>query len=864
MTEFYIAQQDLTYRVLEVVADYHFFEYEEPTAFDEWILSLAGDFSSLGNYSLGTLAQVFSLDLVFLEHSVNKLQKAGMLEKVSYANIADMTLSLLKLTDTGRKFAEEKKLPKYSYPQPRTFYFDSMLKKVDDAKPGPATSSDLELEPDFYDLLRPEVETAFKNYFADNFKRDRLCVLDEQKSSFQVTDRVLHKNIPLVWKLSLQAKPEVKAQADAKFKTNLDVNAAQTQIQQGKSASEQQSFVIPVLSFTSKKASNKELRDWVLEFAQQEDYRPMASDHLANPVKQAKILPNPQLLVDNLAVNAKAELENYQANLAKQNWQYASLHSLQQASTSADFSVAENLIPSELAVANTLFADVVSASLLHKELSIPTGDWVRLVRAGGEVEESEQAISGSKQLFQRGLNAGSADIKGKLVATVLLGADADGLGEDFVTLKTQNLNSLCQDASVHASPDTQGLEFLPQLVSYWIELKRNQVLQEEICCVPVAWKNQVVQLELRLLRKLKVPALDFFVPAFAQFHLDLLTLLARFVKPKQFVAQLSEVSMSQVKSLLERLGTLESDSLDELNFEYFADKIKLIDNQEDFDAHLAFLGVPEFDKVAPEFHEQLVKKCFETKKYSRQLDKLGQLKDELSVYCGADSVMVKIDYQSYCKIEQLLTEIDRVCETFALKDSLSLTKLREEIRELQKGVDSLLLPPQDKKIVVLDTNVLIDFSDELSKLEQYRIVLPTTVLDELDKHKGKRNDQFKRIDENIAFLEKKQARETNKAEKVELEKEIKRLKKYKLRQNLAKEAQKANNALQKINFQSEKYEDKLVACLTDDSSPDDQIIATALKYKFSDVVFVSADRNACAKAKGFGLEVRSDLKWVKP
>jgi PhoH-like ATPase len=135
-----------------------------------------------------------------------------------------------------------------------------------------------------------------------------------------------------------------------------------------------------------------------------------------------------------------------------------------------------------------------------------------------------------------------------------------------------------------------------------------------------------------------------------------------------------------------------------------------------------------------------------------------------------------------------------------------------------------------KKHFVLDTNVLLHNADSVSSFADNIVVLPMTVIEELDKFKS-RNDELAR-----------NARQV-----------IRRLDKLRSKGNLGKGVVMENDGILKISTEK----DNLAESGLDMSVPDNRILAAAhsLLVEGQKVIFVSKDINARLKADALGIEV---------
>jgi PhoH-like ATPase len=135
-----------------------------------------------------------------------------------------------------------------------------------------------------------------------------------------------------------------------------------------------------------------------------------------------------------------------------------------------------------------------------------------------------------------------------------------------------------------------------------------------------------------------------------------------------------------------------------------------------------------------------------------------------------------------------------------------------------------------KKVFVLDTNVLLHNADAITSFSDNVVVLPMTVIEELDKFKS-RNDELAR-----------NARQV-----------IRSLDKLRSLGHLGEGVSMENNGLLKIFLEK----DEAAVEGMDMSVPDNRILAAAhyLQVKGEKVIFVSKDINARLKADALGIEV---------
>lgn len=131
-----LAQNTFRYPIYCVNTTYRYRKVGTPTVFAELLMSLAnGDFPQLQHNSLGQIANVLKLDFVFVRYTLGELMDTGMIEPIVLPehedDLAALALSDLSLTDNGRKFYLEKKMPGGRKTENALFWFNPLLNQYD-------------------------------------------------------------------------------------------------------------------------------------------------------------------------------------------------------------------------------------------------------------------------------------------------------------------------------------------------------------------------------------------------------------------------------------------------------------------------------------------------------------------------------------------------------------------------------------------------------------------------------------------------------------------------------------------------------------------------------------------------------------
>lgn len=127
-----LAKKTFSYPIYRVDTEYRYRKIGTPTVFTELLMGLAhNDFPQLTNNSLAQIANVLKLDFTFVRYTLENLNDTGLIEHIDLPNKKDdldkLPLIDLKLTDNGKKFYREKKMPGRRRTEYAEFWFNPLL-----------------------------------------------------------------------------------------------------------------------------------------------------------------------------------------------------------------------------------------------------------------------------------------------------------------------------------------------------------------------------------------------------------------------------------------------------------------------------------------------------------------------------------------------------------------------------------------------------------------------------------------------------------------------------------------------------------------------------------------------------------------
>lgn len=127
-----LAKKTFSYPIYRADTEYRYRKIGTPTVFAELLMGLAhNDFPQLTNNSLAQIANVLKLDFTFVRYTLENLNDTVLIEHIDLPNKKDdldkLPLIDLKLTDNGKKFYREKKMPGRRRTENAEFWFNPLL-----------------------------------------------------------------------------------------------------------------------------------------------------------------------------------------------------------------------------------------------------------------------------------------------------------------------------------------------------------------------------------------------------------------------------------------------------------------------------------------------------------------------------------------------------------------------------------------------------------------------------------------------------------------------------------------------------------------------------------------------------------------
>ncbi len=127
-----LAKKTFSYPIYRADTEYRYRKIGTPTVFAELLMGLAhNDFPQLANNSLAQIARVLKLDFTFVRYTLENLNDTGLIEHIDLPDteddLAKLSLADLKLTDNGKKFYRDKKMPGRRRTENAIFWFNPLL-----------------------------------------------------------------------------------------------------------------------------------------------------------------------------------------------------------------------------------------------------------------------------------------------------------------------------------------------------------------------------------------------------------------------------------------------------------------------------------------------------------------------------------------------------------------------------------------------------------------------------------------------------------------------------------------------------------------------------------------------------------------
>ena len=127
-----LAKKTFSYPIYRADTEYRYRKIGTPTVFAELLMGLAhNDFPQLTNNSLAQIANVLKLDFTFVRYTLENLNDTDLIEHIDLPDKRDdldkLSLIALRLTDNGKKFYRDKKMPGRRRTEDAEFWFNPLL-----------------------------------------------------------------------------------------------------------------------------------------------------------------------------------------------------------------------------------------------------------------------------------------------------------------------------------------------------------------------------------------------------------------------------------------------------------------------------------------------------------------------------------------------------------------------------------------------------------------------------------------------------------------------------------------------------------------------------------------------------------------
>ena len=127
-----LAKKTFSYPIYRADTEYRYRKIGTPTVFAELLMGLAhNDFPQLADNNLAQIAHKLKLDFTFIRYTLENLNDTGLIEHIDLPDKKDdldkLSLRDLRLTDNGKKFYHEKKMPGRRRTEYAEFWFNPLL-----------------------------------------------------------------------------------------------------------------------------------------------------------------------------------------------------------------------------------------------------------------------------------------------------------------------------------------------------------------------------------------------------------------------------------------------------------------------------------------------------------------------------------------------------------------------------------------------------------------------------------------------------------------------------------------------------------------------------------------------------------------
>lgn len=127
-----LVKKTFSYPIYRADTEYRYRKIGTPTVFAELLMGLAhNDFPQLADNNLAQIAHILKLDFTFIRYTLENLNDTGLIEHIDLPDKKDdldkLSLRDLRLTDNGKKFYHEKKMPGRRRTEYAEFWFNPLL-----------------------------------------------------------------------------------------------------------------------------------------------------------------------------------------------------------------------------------------------------------------------------------------------------------------------------------------------------------------------------------------------------------------------------------------------------------------------------------------------------------------------------------------------------------------------------------------------------------------------------------------------------------------------------------------------------------------------------------------------------------------
>ena len=145
-----LAKKTFSYPIYRADTEYRYRKIGTPTVFAELLMGLAhNDFPQLADNNLAQIAHILKLDFTFIRYTLENLNDTGLIEHIDLPDKKDdldkLSLRDLRLTDNGKKFYHEKKMPGRRRTENAIFWFNPLLNQYINNPKQSASNADVGL-----------------------------------------------------------------------------------------------------------------------------------------------------------------------------------------------------------------------------------------------------------------------------------------------------------------------------------------------------------------------------------------------------------------------------------------------------------------------------------------------------------------------------------------------------------------------------------------------------------------------------------------------------------------------------------------------------------------------------------------------